>query len=47
LHIALSGLKLFLIISLGLIFLLGQGWLAVGPILHGSLIFTSDVKSTV
>jgi hypothetical protein len=29
--------KLALLISMGLVYLLGQGWLAVGPILHGSL----------
>jgi hypothetical protein len=37
LNTVISAIKLFLLISLGLTFLLGQGWLAVGPILHGSL----------
>lgn len=37
LHTALNFIKLVLLISLGLTFLLGQGWLVVGPILHGSL----------
>lgn len=40
LYTAISGVKLFLLISLGLMFLLGQGWLVVGPILQGSLIIT-------
>ena len=33
----INAIKLFLLISLGLTFLLGQGWLVVGPLLHGSL----------
>jgi hypothetical protein len=38
LNIVLSAIKLFLVLGLGLIFLLGQGWLVIGPIIHGSLI---------
>ena len=38
LYIALNiSVKLFLLISLGLLFFLGQGWLVAGPILQGSL----------
>jgi len=37
LHTALNAIKLFLLLSLGLTFLLGQGWLVVGYILHGGL----------
>ena len=34
----ISIIMLILLISLGLIFLLGQGWLVLGPLLHGSLL---------
>jgi hypothetical protein len=37
LNTVISAIKLFLLFSLGVPFLLGLGWLAVGPILHGSL----------
>jgi hypothetical protein len=38
LYVAISVIKIFSLISLGLAFLLGQGWLLTGPVLHGSLI---------
>jgi hypothetical protein len=37
LNTVVSAIKLSLLIGLGLIYLSGQGWLAVGPLLHGSL----------
>ena len=36
--IVISAIKLCLVIILGLFFLLGQGWLVIGPLIHGSLI---------
>lgn len=36
-YTVISAIKLLLLISLGLTYLLGQGWLVVGAILHGSL----------
>jgi len=35
---AVNALTLFLLISLGLLYFLGLGWLAIGPLFHGSLI---------
>lgn len=34
---AINAIKLLLLISLGFLYLIGQGWLIIGPLLHGSL----------
>jgi len=37
LQTVISATKLFFLVSLGILYLLGLGWLIIGPMLHGSL----------